>query len=499
MRVLVLSILFSFSAWSADPLTTTVRNLLNTCQNPTPSVTCEATPGPSDTDYLNANPTREVKGCFRADNEPLPFTELQPGQHRIVVRDNYARKSGPLTGITRSTTSADYMIRRLPNVNGKANYEAVVQVNFTGATNLTAEMLQRTRDCFQREAPYMKGPSGEQLRIRVITPADAANLRGYRNLPKPVDISVTQQDPGYRGNAGMFGTNFTCSTITHEFLHHLGLTDEYHEGVINDTDTGVTADWSCRPVTTGTSIMRAKDLAFDEVVPLTNRCSCDENCEAVMNSTNPNVRKIYLSMEGWSAVANETSLMDKHCFAKTPYDPIAEENLPDRAFTLGEESGNQTVFYSYKVIPASPGKFMAWRQKIQCDCPEGHPYCSRLVNDLKERSRKPIPSVFCPSGTTAVQREPSIGQDGESRVVGTGKDRQLILTTPGTQGESLLRPQHFYKIIAGNCTGAAPSYEACAPYTTMPSGEMCHSMPSFCNDSAIYLDGPPGTPSATRH
>lgn len=414
---------------------------------------------------------------------PRPYQRIAVGKHRKMNRDIYR--------------SGDYVIAR-PETN---KYQAILNLNFRSETPGLAEMmLERTRNCLNEMKPFMKGPGGEDFEIVITTP-DQALPRG---VPRPdrININVTQENADYRGNANNFGSQFQCFTIGHEILHHLGLCDEYHEGKLEDTAGNVTADWSCRPVTTEPSFMRNMRFAYDQSVPQTARCECDQKCQTIMR--NESAKNIYLSMNAQEILVDESSMVapntvnnpNRQLCVEESTSSLASEVIPEKAFEYAGRTGNDHRFNSHRVFATDDGRIFYERIVHKCSCPPGHPYCERMVQQLRATGNQEPKRATCPVGTTSRSTSPSIGNDpsgsrlDETECRGEGANRvcDLVVTNPGN-GESLLKPAHFNRILAGDCQGGAPSYERCEQFAYIGRGERCNEMPPECNTDSYYLNG----------
>ncbi len=452
---------------------------------------CISLPTSTPVASINEFRTRGTNACYRQGREPRGFTGLQPGEHRLMTQDNYPRTGGPLAGVGRGTETGNYLLRRLPDEASKPNFQIVMRVNFQGDPTLTNYMMRRSRECFRDMAPYLRGPDGEQISIQLLD--GDAQLSGMP-VPAAIPIAVTEQPAVYRGNSRNFGSNFSCATIGHEFFHHLGLCDEYHE-----VSPGLAADWACRPISGASTYMRNMRSTFNGIVPQTSRCSCDDQCDRIMKAPE-NIRNLYLSSTGFDEIADESSVWknteNPNGFCEVTSSRFLPGSLtPDRAFMFDQTNDAVSTFSSYTISAPADGRILFAENKVTCTCPPGHPFCQRIVEGLRQRSEQRIPRSACPVGTMPHAQGPDTGAhpDG-SHVEGTGDARVLVVSNPGTPGASLLKPQHFRKMIAGNCTGYATAYDRCAPYAYIPQGPQCASMPPECNSDSYYLNGTlPGT------
>lgn len=424
---------------------------------------------------------------------PKNYAHVEQGQFRKVRKASDGYRGG------------NYLLSR-PTAN---KYQAILNLNFVArtptaddpATATSAQieqMKQRTRNCLREMSPFMKGPNGEQFEVSFVTPDEPLPPHMERERPLAARIEVSERDETYRGDSMRFGTNFQCVTIGHEILHHLGLCDEYHEGVYKGPQGNV--DWSCRAVTTEPSYMRNMRYAYDTTIPQTSRCVCDDKCQKIMS--NPAARNIYLSMNANEILNTESSLMDANntenpdrnrCQFKS-WLTVAPGEVPHKAFKLANQTGNVYQYHSYGVRVNSAGDIYYEKSLWECNCPPGHPFCSRMMDQLRQREAEAPKRVKCPKDAPSKSEAPSIGADIQgSRMTdctGEGAARvcELVVSSPGT-GKSLIHPTQFNKILAGNCTGGSPAYEECEGYSYMGAGASCNQKPARCNSDDYLLRG----------
>lgn len=517
---LILILLLSFSTFSAT-LEETVRRALPALESPAPSmddfIVCDDPPVPNSLSEVNQVVTENQRGC-----EPL-----LPGRHREMTRDRFR--------------SGRYVMRNL----GNGRYAAVLNLNFTAGDGASPEMVEsmkaRTMNCLRSINPYLRN-GNERMEIQVISPED--RLENNFPRPDPYSIEVTPQRADFRGDAGNFGSNFTCRTIGHEILHLVGLCDEYHEGIKEgepSTERGASVknymDWSCRPVTTGVSYMR-NIWAFNQILPQSRRCDCGPECQQLMAAPE-DIRNMFLSMNGDELMNSEMTLLDSptvsvdanrnpvtrppFCRSETTSLPFGERPPVMKSFVYNKVSENSHIFTTYRPrytlpSPGAEGFYWFGQQRFTCDCSgDTTNSCNRLVQALAEKAQQTIPTVLCPQEVaTPRDFQASVGpQTGPSSLDTSVTPPQLVLRSPGN-GQSLLSPQHFERIKAGNCRGgAARNYEFCEDYAYMgrnptrgtsfnmtlpvdPAVNQCADVPAQCFDDNFYLNGQGSPPPARR-
>ncbi|MES2528523.1 MAG: hypothetical protein V4598_15675 [Bdellovibrionota bacterium] len=518
MKFLFVFFLFLAPSLSAAELEETLKLALPVIASPSPNfVVCDEAPIPNSLFEVNSVRTEAQRGC-----DPL-----QPGKHRQMSRNRYQ--------------SGNYVMRNL----GNGRYAAVLNLDFVpgpGASqDLVDSMKARTMNCIRSLNPYLRN-GNESLEIQIVSSEDR-----LENFPRPArnEIVVTNQPHDYRGDAGHYGSNFTCRTIGHELLHLLGLCDEYHEG-IKEAPAATSRrnpernflDWSCRPVTTGVSYMR-NIWAFNEILPQVRRCDCNEECQRLMNAPEE-IKSMFLSMSGDELMNSEMSLLDdpivnvtaartpetRRPFCESVTTSLGPNVMPPvmKSFLYEGNSAGVHTFSTYRPRHTGGENGFYWfgRQQYTCNCNgDTTNTCERLVRALAVRARETRPTVNCPMDVSTprdIQSSvlPPSTTVRPSELDTTTSPPQLVLRTPGN-GQSLLRPQHFERIKAGDCRGgAARNYEYCEQFAYMgrnpisgngfnmttippnPEVNQCANVPTQCFDDNFYLNGVGSPPADSR-
>lgn len=510
MKGFLFLIMLFVSSARAEELTNAVIQASAVLASPSPTaadfIVCDEPPVPNSLREVNSIRTQNQRGC----------EALTPGKHRLMNREDGYR-------------SGNYLMRNL----GEGRFAAVLNVNWRAGIGATPQLVEsmkaRTMNCLRGLAPYLRN-GNEQLEIQVISPDDEL-ARGIPR-PKPIEIEVTPQRFDYRGDAGHYGSNFTCRTIGHEMLHMVGLCDEYHEGIkrVDGRDsrgrTNVSyLDWSCRPVTSTPSYMRDIYI-FNSIVPQMRRCDCGPECQQVMKAPEE-IRSMFLSNDVDQFINNEMSLTGSQIvtiesgreITRTPFcvarvDTLGAHVKPvimKSAVYQGEKNGAHIfVTHRPRFMAGTQGtESFYWfgRTTYTCNCTgDTQGYCQRLIQNTIQRIQNPGPRMDCPMDITSprdVQAE--IGAQSESSGLDESTDPpQLVLRSNGN-GQSLIRPQHFERIKAGNCRGgAARNYELCEEFAYQgrnrannykmrlpvdPNVNLCRNLPPQCLDDQFYLDG----------
>lgn len=437
-------------------------------------------------------PVSDQFSCFDYENKPPAVFKAR----RIDCSKPFKLPVGKFLEMYRNHyRSGNYLLSRT----GEKSYQAILNLNFVpdlephsgkaGDQALAQMMLARTRNCLQEMKPYLRGPNGEELEVVI---SGEGNLPFGMQKPQQNNVKVSYQGKNFRGNADNFGSSFECTTIGHEILHHLGLCDEYHEGVI-ETPGMPDSDWSCRPVTARNSYMRNMNFAYQTTLPLTSRCECDEGCQKIMK-TDGKAKTIFLSMNGNEIMGTETSIVagnnsknpDRQVCKTSNTQSVKEDEVPNKAFTLDSHSGNVYKFSSYRVFAGDT--IFYDKTTYECECKPHQPYCQKLILEMKKYAEKVPLRATCPDGIKARSTAPSIGYDSKgTRMECQNGKCDLIISTTGS-GKSLLSPTQFQKILGGSCEGASPAYESCEKYAYMAKSDPeCSKMPVECHDDNYYL------------
>ncbi|MFP5386501.1 MAG: hypothetical protein ACLGHN_10510 [Bacteriovoracia bacterium] len=384
--------------------------------------------------------------------------ELSPGEHKVFKKDDRNYYS-----------TGDYLLKRKPD----GHYQVVLNVEFKKNNGSVSgqEMLQRARKCMQLASPSMKGPDGRKIEMLVLTPDEVSKLPSRE---RPDKKTVTIEGPDFGTNAGAYAEDVNCATITHELLHLLGLCDEYKETRPQYAKFG----WTCRVVTKAPSIMRELGT-FNRAVGKTLNCDCSGNpCRAVMRSTNQDLKKLFVSEPFHEMVDYQF----RNDFCKMEYigSPRGAFPAPDKNVHLLTEQQ-----YEFSIEDRSVTEYIGvegykvTRYKTTCKCPSTDMNCLKIKEAALKRIKNPGMASYCPSGTK--EKSSSEGAPTFSGIHVEG-DVLSYGTTPSLP--SLLLPNHFYKILEGNCSGKADGYRQCAEFAY--KGDPCN-IPAQCNDDKFYL------------
>ncbi len=116
-------------------------------------------------------------------------------------------------------------------------------------------MYAQTQQCLAQVQPFLKGPAGEMLVIR-LAPEAEVDRSPFKRV-----IQVTGQP--VRGHSALWQAQWQCPQIMHEVFHLVGLVDEYADA----------PSYVCRASGPTDSIMVNPDLAYQVVLGQRSRHS----------------------------------------------------------------------------------------------------------------------------------------------------------------------------------------------------------------------------------
>ncbi len=403
-------------------------------------------------------PIEDIIKNIEDTNKVSKCNELKAGEHKVFQKEH-----------SNYYSTGNYTLKRKQD----GNYQAILNVKFVQNTSTAvspATMLSRSQKCLALAAPHMKGPDGKTIEMVVLPPNEISKLP---NDERPQEYQVKIEAPGFGTNAAAYAENVDCGVITHEMLHLMGLCDEYKE----DRPQYAQNSWTCRVVTSVPSVMR-DTAAFDQAVGGAVNCDCSgQTCLSIMNSTDENLKKLYTS-----ATINDVvnyQFRNKYCKEDFIYSPPKDLANSDKAVALESETNTRFNLQTRYLYASTKSPFYTNAYtKIKCTCPTGDQDCI----SKKQEFIKKMPSLgvqkWCPTGSTLTSRD-----RGESPRGASIKNNVLTLVS-SPQIPSLLQPNHFNKILEGNCPGKSDGYQKCASFAY--KGEPC-AVPDVCRDDKYYL------------
>jgi hypothetical protein len=388
-------------------------------------------------------------------NEVAKCMDLRPGDHRVFNHQRNDDKKFYETG--------DYLLKR--DESGK--YQAVLNLEFSndGGRVSSQDMLNRARNCMQTINPYLKGPNGESLEISILTPTQVQSLPSNQR-PNKREIKIKPSNFGT--NASNYADSVDCPTIAHEVMHLFGLCDEYEE-----TRSPLKEKWNCRVATKAPSLMRNHQQAFDLAIPRNLNCHCgDEPCRSVRQSTKPNAMKLYTRKSFFDVT--DQSFRNKFCEPVQSLEPMELDSLPagDRGVVLSSDQGARFVIESRRIGQDFP---KVQRQQITCNCRGNDSECWNGKLAILSEARTGSQRSSCPAGASPLADQAAANPQNTLK----------LTTTPSMP--SLLQPNQFEKILAGDCPTKAQDYQDCAGLAYLSKNDPRCKQLEKCHNDKVFL------------
>ena len=438
-----------------------------------------------------ADDFRRVSGC-------MPLSEGSRREVRVSAGTGLGRRvldpaTGQISTAARNVNASDsarYLLRR----HRGQNYELVFNARFNrveGATSAQAsEMAQRVHHCFAEAGPALTGPNGETLRL---TLADTdAKARALNALPMPLQVRV-HPDHG-RGDALNFHQDFTCATILHEFMHHAGLCDEYHETGERTEIVG-----ACRSPADRESFM-SSDVwnVYHWAVGGGGTCRITHAPLAQLLRKDPAQLRHYLRANLNDLLRDPVtqSFNDRVAYCTTENLERAEDAAPIgvelRQLADGALQVDSDVFLSEDLT----GRRFT-RQRAICRCPvtadeRCQGFLARLRRDGPLLNDEERPVYRCPAEANRSENVRSVPRlaPGEIRARDEGQLLAVDFQSHPARRRTLLHPMHFRKILAGSCRNLdVENYNTCAQwaYSHSQPSTNCAERPPECARQEFFL------------
>lgn len=445
----------------------------------------------------NLNDLNSLLSKLKTFDKKMTCAPLKPGDAKVV--------SSTPTGI-----NADYALKQT----GQNETTAIVNMKFTaevGATVSGKQMEDRVKGCMDNVSPYLKGGNGEQLKIKIVNPDEAAALPSNQ---RPTVNSVDVAAGSIRSNSRRYDPSVDCTVITHEVMHLLGLCDEYKEqwtGVYYDVATGQTVNngtqekvndgtqkfvtsYNCRNVPPIPSIMKSQNEVFDRAVPKSVSCECaGKMCKDYMGASEP-LQKLFQNY-GWDVIDNYYK--QKFCKSKTRPDITKAKYVENpKQFTLLAETTDAKISYNFKYAAVDSVKSV----DMNCDCnnPLGYSEqsdidtCKAIVGQIAKSIAEDVPpkdNRTCPPGT----EEKDVKWGGDPNVANSfnGSSYKVFKARREPAMASVLYPEQFNRIVGGACDEVTPLYNQCSrlAYKTVMDENACN-IPPECKDMSKLMGIP---------
>jgi hypothetical protein len=366
---------------------------------------------------------------------------------------------------------------------GNGNHEILIPIQFQRAAGATVDantMMNRARNCMNELTPYMRGPAGQQLNIRILNDQELA-ARPLSQRPEPNIINVIAS--GTRTDRDNYESDIDCPTIAHEMLHILGLSDEYRETIAGFPG-------SCRALPDAISIMRDPTEAVQLATGSTLDCRCDEHCQKLFANSGSLRRNFYFAPRLADMLPGE--VIGRYC--RSPYEieprtlPLPENGVYPKAVEILSEKNNVLTLNERRDYVESLEE-----RTFICACPVGaNPVaCEEVLASIRAAIRNPnsVARQMCPNSNYPRNITQGISGDGETTLSG---DSLRIVRRPTLP--SLLHPAHYERIVGGNCPSVTPQYNECARWAYRDlrdaNGDLtneCPGRPVQCSDPAYFL------------
>ena len=389
----------------------------------------------------------------------MSCVELPVGQARVVDGFN-------------GNIAAGYVLERT----GTNSYRIGLNINLTSQT-LTAEVLaafeERVHSCVANWNPILRGPRGEQLTIDLTNPARTeAQAIGTPRAPQH-DIQVHSSWP--RANSHNYPRDMDCATTMHEFMHLMGLCDEYRE---RDPALG----FGCRVVPERVSLMANQNAVASELPKITQCLIKDEHRE-LWAQLSPTERNALMLPDLSEAVGPEA---EKYCRVVPEHRVLSIADagrdltaLSPRALTLTDD----VLIVEAGVVVVDPdARVEIRRMDCQCALAENPNKCRGWIVRTRTALAQPFVRTRCPSTMTGTTTFGGGGSAGLSQ-----NHDGITITTAGTR-TSALEPAHFQRILAGTCTRQARDYNICSSWAYVSE---CSAPQSTCFGTPRECEGQP--------
>lgn len=433
-------------------------------------------------------------------------TELSVGDTRVA--------DGRLNNIGRG-----YAFRRTAD----NRYELAFNINFVQenmANTTPAQLYERTNECLEsiNTTERFRGPDGQIVDLKVLSPTDASNLEEFR---RPPEIQVRIMPEGHRSHSTAYEEDLSCDVIIHELMHLTGLADEYPEGQYGtylDPATGQVYDWEdsaletmpkearqsleftseymCRAVPETPSIMKTQTQALNNVLDRQTRCRCnstDNTSDCSMLAENSNIRELYL--KSLTSISIALPAFNEYCRQDPNNGNEPMQYIRSRSEVRSSEairnyasSPGRRTYSNYRLTLSNSSDLYALGTAVNmlCECDENVVECRDFLQGLDSinNDESLLQSSYCGYGMETV----STDYAGVT-IEDYDPNREYILNISAPNPNTpLLRAAHFEKILYPDCATRAPRYIECTSYAYADSAKECEDRPEYCEDEALWLD-----------
>lgn len=378
-------------------------------------------------------------------------------------------------------SSGNYLLKKT----GENAYEATLNLDFKnlGGSLSSGQMLNKVKNCLAVAGRNIRGPRGEKLTIRALSPSETEALLPRAERPRVGEINI--RPSGIAIDSANFTGEADCATITHEVLHHMGLCDEYKE-TRTDLYYGMSRarseEWSCRVVPTRPSIMKHHVEAFRAAVAKKFTCEC---VNAACTTALQGATATSLAHQKILMTANPNVIMGmnaSYCQGLS-FPSVRNVPEPDKGYVNVQVSEGRLTF-QVRSLYAQGSEYLYGRTNYTCQCPQGDASCAEDLERAANFMNQSPQAEECPLHTRQVGQD-AYPEDGETTSVNS--DSFTVVTVP--RMPSLLYPNQFDKILTGSCrTSASSLFKTCSDYAYIPEDSpACSEKPEACLDDDRFL------------
>ena len=423
-------------------------------------------------------------------------------------------------GEARRSSSNQFALRRT-NAN---TLEATLVYNFNqsaeGSQFSASQMHERVATCLSRASQFMRNSDGETINIKVLTPQEATSLP--QDI-RPETINIDFHDMVDRGNTSLYDNDFSCGTMVHEALHHLGLPDEYHEGgggYAAERGDGsyhnfVAVNNDCRAISETPSIMRHHNEAIQAILGQEMTCACpphNSTCRTYQGT--PHFAKVLGLRKNWM---NPRVTSNPHCRVETELTNTRRVRSEQELLSMQVEpriqrNNRRQLRISLDLLLTPEGQYSSTNlgsrttSELICNCPAGDQQCMESLDRLESAPAAAFHETYpvCSKlGMAAVGRAnstiertaanyldaiPTTDPVNEMTItdLGDGSFRIRLPSAHDNNG-SILHPGQFARLKYGMCPTRAVKFRRCQQYSTVAE---CPDRPAYCDNDEEWLLAP---------